>query len=56
MAASGLETKMESRKENYLLPPAPVGPLHFGLALPHGHPPEGWLQIFYQLGCSIWQP
>ena len=20
------------------------------------HPPEGWLQTFYQLGHSIWQP
>ena len=40
MVASGLETKMASRKENYLLPLVPIGPLHFGLALLHGHLPE----------------
>ena len=37
-------------------PLALIGPLHFGLALPPGHPPEGRLQTFYQLGHSIWQP
>ena len=26
------------------------------LVLLHDHLPEGWLQTFYQLGCSIWQP
>ena len=52
---------MASGKGNYLLPPAPVGPLHFGLTLPHGHLPEGWFQMFYQLdqhghdisGCKL---
>ena len=29
---------------------------HFGSALLHGHLPEGWLQMFYQLGHLIWQP
>ena len=43
--ASGLEIKMASGKGNYLLPLAPVGPLHFGLALPCGHLPEGWLHL-----------
>ena len=56
MVASGLDTKMASGKENYLLPLAPVGPLHFELALLYGHLPEGWLQMFYQLGHLIWQP
>ena len=46
---------MASVKGNYLLPLAPIGPLHFGLALLHGHLPEGWLQMFYQPGHSIWQ-
>ena len=41
---------MASGKGNYLLPLAPVDPLHFGLALLCGHLPEGWLQMFYQLG------
>ena len=34
----------------------PCRSLHLGLALPFGHLPEGWLQAFYQLGHSIWQP
>ena len=46
MVASGLETKTVSRKRNYLLPLATVGPLHFGLAPLHGPLPEGWLQMF----------
>ena len=50
MAASGLVTKTASEKGNYLLPLASMGPLNFGLALLHGHPSEGWLQMFYQLG------
>ena len=40
MAASGPGTKMASERGNYPLPLAPVGPLHFGLAHPHG-PPSG---------------
>ena len=42
-------TMMVSRKGNYLLPLTPIGPSCLGLALPFGHPPEGWLQAFYQL-------
>ena len=56
MMASGPETKMANRRGNYPLPPAPVGPLRFGLAHPYGHSSGGWLQTFYQLGHSIWQP
>ena len=56
MAASRLETETASGKGNYLLPLAPIGPLHFGLAILHGQPAEGWLQTFYQLGHLIWQP
>ena len=54
MAASGQVTTSVSGKGNYLLPLSPVGPMHLGLALPLGHLPEGWLQMFYQLGHSIW--
>ena len=35
-----------SGKGNYHLPLTPIGSLHLGLALPFGHSPEGWLQIF----------
>ena len=35
MAASGPGTKMVSGRENFLMLPAPVGPLHSGVACPH---------------------
>ena len=38
------------------LPPAPMGPSHFELAHLCDHPSGCWLQIFHQLGHSIWQP
>ena len=38
--ASGLGTKMEGRRENCPMLPAPVGPLHSGVAHSHG-PPSG---------------
>ena len=40
MVASRLDTKMASGMGNYPLPPAPMGPSHFGLAYLHG--PSIW--------------
>ena len=49
-------TKMVSGRENCLMPPAPVGTLHSGVAHPCG-PPSGYQpQTFLPLGHLIWQP
>ena len=46
MVASGQGTTTSSGKGYHLLLLAPLGPLHLGLALLLGHPPEDWLQTF----------
>ena len=56
MMASGPGTETASGRENYLMLPAPVCPMHSGVAHPHGPLYGDWLQMFHLLGHLIWQP
>ena len=54
--ASGQGTMLASYGGKYPLLPSPANLLLLGLAFPPGHLPEGWLQTYYHLHHSFWQP